>query len=160
MGKFDAKSDTGFFLSYSTNSKAYHVYNMRTQTILELANVVIDNSYDFSEFSKEENISSVIEEIGDEDAMNQLVATPSKIGSGPSKFVAIATTPELGTMKPVTAETVQERDSSKSKGKSMDVLIDPIRKEPSSRINKNHPSNMIIRDPNEGMVTRKGMQLM
>ena len=47
LGKFDAKSDTGVFLCYSTNSKAHRVYNMRTQTIMELANVVIDDSYDF-----------------------------------------------------------------------------------------------------------------
>ena len=37
----------------------------------------------------------------------------------------------------------------------MDVLTDPIRKESSSRIKKNHPSDLIIGDPNEGMVTRK-----
>ena len=57
-------------------------------------------------------------------------------------------------MKPVATEAVQEVDSRKSKGESMDVLIDSIRKEPSSRIKKNHPSDMIIRDPND-MVTRK-----
>ena len=46
-------------------------------------------------------------------------------------------------------------DSRKSKGKSMDVLTDPIIKEASSRIKKNYPSDLIIGDPNEGMVTRK-----
>ena len=33
LSKFDAKSDTGVVLNYSTNSKACCVYNMRTQTI-------------------------------------------------------------------------------------------------------------------------------
>ena len=65
LGKFDAKSDTGVFLGYSTNSKAYRVFNMRMKTIMELANVIINNSCD-SEFLKEETISSLIEEIGDE----------------------------------------------------------------------------------------------
>ena len=54
-------------------------------------------------------------------------------------------------------------DSRKSKGVSTDVLTDPIRKEPSFRIKKNHPSDQIIGhpsylnigDPNKGMVTRK-----
>ena len=46
-------------------------------------------------------------------------------------------------------------DSKKYKGVSIDVLIDSIRKEQSSRIKKNHPLDSIIRDPNEGMVTRK-----
>ena len=58
-------------------------------------------------------------------------------------------------MKPVATETVQEMDSRKSKGESMDILTDPIRKESSSRIKKNHLSDLIIGDPNEVMVTRK-----
>ena len=41
LGKFDAKSDTGVFLGYSTNSTVYHVFNMRTQIIMESANVVL-----------------------------------------------------------------------------------------------------------------------
>ena len=38
---------------------------------------------------------------------------------------------------------------------SIDVLTDPIKKDPSSRVKKNHPSNLIIGDPKKGMVTRK-----
>ena len=34
-------------------------------------------------------------------------------------------------------------------------MTDPIRKEPSSKVKKNHPSELIFGDPNEGMVTRK-----
>ena len=128
LSKFDAKSDTSVFLGYSTNSKAYRVFNMRTQTIMKSTNVVIDDSCDFSKFSKEETISSLIEEVGGETAMDQPVATPNKIGSSPNKFVATAATPETNTVKPITRKTVQEVNSKKSKGESMDVLIDPIRK--------------------------------
>ena len=135
--------------------KAYRVFNMRTQTAMESANVDVDDSYDFSEFSKEDVISSLIEEIGDETATDQLVATPNKIGSSLSEFVATADKPETGTVKPIAIETDQEVDSKKSKGVSTDVLIDPIRKEPSSRVKKNHPLDLIIEDPNKGMVTRK-----
>ena len=78
LDKFDAKSDTCVFLGYSTNSKAYRVYNMRTQTIMESANVVINGSYDFSVFSKEENISSLIEETGAEIALDEPFTTPAK----------------------------------------------------------------------------------
>ena len=42
MEKFDAKSDKGFFLGYSTSSRAYKVYNLRTKTVMESANVVIN----------------------------------------------------------------------------------------------------------------------
>ena len=43
-GKFDAKSDEEIFLGYSTNSRAYRVYNKRTKTVMESINVVIDNT--------------------------------------------------------------------------------------------------------------------
>ena len=52
LGKFDAKSDTIVFLGYATNSKAYRVYNMRTRTIMESINVVIDDSCDFLSFQR------------------------------------------------------------------------------------------------------------
>ena len=48
LGK-DAKSDLGAFLGYSNNSRAYRVYNMRTQTVMKLANVVVD---DFQRFCR------------------------------------------------------------------------------------------------------------
>ena len=53
LGKFNCKSDFGLFHGYSNNSRAYRVYNMRTQTIIESTNVVVDDFNDFSEFSKE-----------------------------------------------------------------------------------------------------------
>jgi len=43
MGKFDPKSDEGIFLGYSTNSRAYIVYNTITETEMESINVVIDD---------------------------------------------------------------------------------------------------------------------
>ena len=52
LGKFDSKSDDGVFFGYSMNSKAYRVYNMRTQTIMEFVNVVVDDANDLSDFSK------------------------------------------------------------------------------------------------------------
>ena len=33
LGKFDAKSNVGIFLGYSTTSKAYEVYNQNSQII-------------------------------------------------------------------------------------------------------------------------------
>nr|GEX74072.1 ribonuclease H-like domain-containing protein [Tanacetum cinerariifolium] len=35
LGKFDGKSDEGFFVGYSTNSKAFRVYNTRTRKVEE-----------------------------------------------------------------------------------------------------------------------------
>ncbi|GKF25433.1 putative ribonuclease H-like domain-containing protein [Tanacetum coccineum] len=35
LGKFDGKSDEGFFIGYSMNSKAFRVYNIRTRKVEE-----------------------------------------------------------------------------------------------------------------------------
>ena len=44
--KFDAQSDEGIFLRYSSTSKAYWVYNKRTKKVMEIVNVVIDEALD------------------------------------------------------------------------------------------------------------------
>ena len=43
LGKFDAKSDEGIFLGYSTTNRAYRVFNKRTKTVMESINVKIDD---------------------------------------------------------------------------------------------------------------------
>ena len=59
MGKFDSWCDEGIFPGYSSTSKAYQVYNKRTMKVMEIVNVVIDESLDsgfdkgIEEFPKE-----------------------------------------------------------------------------------------------------------
>ena len=43
LEKFDAMSDMGYFLRYSTTSRTYRVYNLRTKTMMESSNVVIND---------------------------------------------------------------------------------------------------------------------
>ena len=43
LEKFDAKIDRGFFLGYSSTSRAYRVYNLRTKIVMESSNVVIND---------------------------------------------------------------------------------------------------------------------
>jgi hypothetical protein len=40
----DPKSNEGIFLGYSINSRAYKVFNSRTNTMMESINVVVDDS--------------------------------------------------------------------------------------------------------------------
>ena len=44
LGKFDAKSDEGIFLGYSTTSRVYRVFNKRTKTVMESINVKIHDA--------------------------------------------------------------------------------------------------------------------
>ncbi|GKA71450.1 putative ribonuclease H-like domain-containing protein, partial [Tanacetum coccineum] len=39
LGKFDGKSDEGFFVGYSLNSKAFRVYNIRTRKVEEILHI-------------------------------------------------------------------------------------------------------------------------
>ncbi|GKD89519.1 retrovirus-related pol polyprotein from transposon TNT 1-94, partial [Tanacetum coccineum] len=39
LGKFDGKDDEGFFVGYSINSKAFRVFNSRTNIVEENLNV-------------------------------------------------------------------------------------------------------------------------
>ena len=104
---------------------------------MESVNVVVNDTNDLFEFSKEELISSLIDD-ADED---QTVEIFDKSNAGPSDSVA--------------TETDQVVSSRKTKDDSKHILTDPIRKELSSMVKKNHPSKLILGDPNEGMVTRK-----
>ena len=40
----DAKSDNGIFLGYSPSSRAYRVYNTRTQSVVESINIVVNDN--------------------------------------------------------------------------------------------------------------------
>ena len=57
LEKFDAKSDKGYFLGYSSTSRAYRVYNLRTKTVMESSNVVINDEVCFE--AQSENIALV-----------------------------------------------------------------------------------------------------
>ena len=44
LGKFDARSDEGIFLGYSTSNKTYKVYNKRTLVVEESMHVIFDDT--------------------------------------------------------------------------------------------------------------------
>ena len=43
LENFDAKSDKEYFLGYFSTSRAYRVYNLRTKTVMESSNVIIND---------------------------------------------------------------------------------------------------------------------
>lgn len=53
ISKFEAKSDEGIFLGYSTKCKAYKCFNNRTQRIIESVDVRVD---EYLEVSKETSL--------------------------------------------------------------------------------------------------------
>ena len=65
------------FLSYSNNSRAKRYYNIGTQTVMEFANVVVDDHSDFLEFSKEEAINNFTDEAMIESVLDEQVEEPT-----------------------------------------------------------------------------------
>ena len=49
IGKFDARSDEGMFLGYSLKIKSYRCFIQRTKTIVESANVKVDEKFGVKE---------------------------------------------------------------------------------------------------------------
>ena len=133
LEKFDAKSDKGYFLGYSSTSKAYKVYNLRTKTVMESSNVVIND-----EVCSEAHLNNTAPVHSDEELMvlNDAVSVPSS--SKPS-------TPVHKTQQ------VQHEfsPSSKQKGTSTSLVKGPF-----SRVRLNHPIINILGSLNDNMRLR------
>ena len=53
LEKFNAKSDKGIFLGYSTSSKAYRIYNLGTKTVMRSTNMVINDEQSTEDLPEE-----------------------------------------------------------------------------------------------------------
>ncbi|KAK0571320.1 hypothetical protein LWI29_014080 [Acer saccharum] len=71
LGKFDAKSDEGIFIGYALNSRAYRVFNLKTRTVMESSNVVIDDTRLKSNDHEEEEV------LEDDSPLERVVVTPN-----------------------------------------------------------------------------------
>ncbi|XP_062104142.1 uncharacterized protein LOC133815302 [Humulus lupulus] len=129
----------GVFLGYYINSMAYRVYNMRTQTIIESANVVVDDGKDFSEFLTEDEIDKFIEESPDQSNVQNDV---SEIPSDATK-----------TKTESSSSTFEQTETQMPKK----TITDPIHREPSAMVKKNYPDILILGDleENESMTRTK-----
>ncbi|CAJ2633438.1 unnamed protein product [Trifolium pratense] len=119
--KMVPKRDEGIFFGYSTNSRAYRVYNYRTKTMMESINVVIDD------------ISS---EVVNDDTEDATASIPGSIDS--ETIEEFKNDTEITTPEPIFATS--------KKGSSI-------------RTQKNHPTDLIIGNPNHGITTRRTLDL-
>ncbi|GKA40923.1 putative ribonuclease H-like domain-containing protein [Tanacetum coccineum] len=110
LGKFDGKSDDGFFVGYSLNSKAFRVYNIRTRKVEENLHIrFLDNK-------------PIIEGNGpkwlfDIDVLTKSMNyVPVVTGTNSNNFVG-------------TEESIGAGDSSKETGSSQDYILMPLWKD-------------------------------
>ncbi|GJU56448.1 putative ribonuclease H-like domain-containing protein [Tanacetum coccineum] len=144
LGKFDGKSDDGFFVGYSLNSKAFRVYNIRTRKV-------------------EDNLH-----------VRFLEDKPIVVGDGPKWLFDIDVLTKSMTYVPVVADTnsndfvgTQEStgacQSNKEIGSSQDYILMPLWKDgslsDSSSKNANNdepqPSNDVGKKDDEGEIDKQ-----
>ena len=152
LGKFDAKSDEGIFLGYSTTSRAYRVVNKRTKTVMESINVKIDDAITKIEMVDDEERPSTKEPTIEVEALDIEVE-----GSTPEE--------ESTPINPRTETRSTSRTSSPLTPSEVHPLISQndevsTSKKPSLRVIKNHPDSNIIGSLDEGLRLRKGIILL
>ncbi|KAK2385091.1 putative mitochondrial protein [Trifolium repens] len=122
--KLDPKSEKGFFLGYSTNSRAYRVYNTKTQVVMESANVVVKDSPD-----------------------------KEKEGIDQGTSVSVNAEPDYGASTPASMNEADERTIEEDSDES--ARPKATSKGPSVRVQKNHPLDLVIGNPEQGITTRR-----
>ena len=148
LGKFDAKSDEGIFLGYSTTSRAYRVFNKRSKTVMDSINVKIDDAItkvgmvDDEERSstKEPTVEVEVFDIEVEGSTSEEESTPMN-----PRMEARSTSRISSPLTPLKVYPPISRNDEVSTSKK-----------PSSKVIKNHPNNNIIGSLDEGLRLRKG----
>ena len=147
LGKFDAKSDEGIFLGYSTTSRAYRVFNKRTKTIMESINVKIDNAKAKVEMVDDGERPSTKEPIVEVEAPDIEVEGPTPEEESTPTNPRMETRSISRTSSPLTPPEVHPPISWNDEVSTS--------KKPSSRVIKNHPDRNIIGSLDEGLRLRK-----
>jgi hypothetical protein len=138
LGKFDPKSDEGIFLGYSTNSRAYRVYNTRTEIVMESINVVIDDEK--KAYNKWEISQSTLE------TLPPLTDNVSETSS--AEVEPVSTPPISPTAADVLPDAVPTEEIDPTSDQDLELLNPPI--EPASWVKLNHSSRQLLGNLNEG----------
>ena len=148
LGKFDAKSDEGIFLGYSTTSRAYRVFNKRTKTVMESINVKIDDALTKVKMIDDGEGPSTKEPDVEVEALDIEVK-----GSTPEE--------ESTPMNP----RMETRSMSRTSSPLTPTEVHPpiswndevsTSKKSSLRVIKNHPNGNIVGSLDEGLRLKKG----
>ena len=148
LKKFDAKSDEGIFLGYSTTSRAYKVFNKRTKTVMKSINVEIDDAITKVEIENDgEGPSSKgpTVEIEAQDIEGKGL-TPEKESTPVNSRMEIKSMSRTSSpLTPLEVHPPISRNDEVSTSKKL-----------SSRMIKNHPNSNNIGPLDEGIRLRKG----
>lgn len=145
LSAFETKSNTGIFLGYSSNSKAFRVFNSKSLTVEESIHVVFDeylSSTDISSLSHNfESINTANEDSDDEflndDLSNETAPVVSPVPE------PVADTPQV--------EPVELHPEQIISNQQEDQTL------PFFKWGKNHPPSLVIGNPSASLRTRRQM---
>ncbi|GJS33093.1 putative ribonuclease H-like domain-containing protein [Tanacetum coccineum] len=179
LGEFDGKADEGFFVGYSTNSKAYRVFNSRTRIVEENLSKDSPNA-GFKPSGEEEKIDSEHQENEDSEVPN---TEEPRINQ--EQDANVNSTNNINTVSPTVnaadiennavdenivyrciddpnmpnLEEIVYSDDDEEVGAEADMnnlattmLVSPI---PTTRVHKDHPLEQIIGDIQSAPQTRR-----
>ena len=143
LGKFDAKSDEGIFLGYSTTSWAYSVFNKITKMVMESINVEIDNAITKVEMVDDGEGLSTKEPIAEVEALDIEAKGPTPEKESTPVNSRMETRSMSRTASPLTSPKVHPPISQNDEVSTS--------KKPSSRVIKSHLDDKIIGSLDKGL---------
>ncbi|KAG5532106.1 hypothetical protein RHGRI_026652 [Rhododendron griersonianum] len=149
LGKFDARSDEGIFVGYSTSSKAYRVFNKRTLVVEESVHVAFDET-DHISSKYFPSIDSLDDEMPREISVRNEIhveTAPNLVSASADNADGVATELENGVSSTAT-EQVNELISITPQHRDVDIVPREW------RYARDQFKEQIIGDPSQGMMTR------
>ncbi|KAF7151181.1 hypothetical protein RHSIM_Rhsim02G0176400 [Rhododendron simsii] len=156
LGKFDARSDEGIFVGYSTSSKAYRVFNKRKLVVEESVHVAFDET-DHGPSKYFPRIDSIDDEVPQETSVRNeiLVETAPNLVSASADNAdgvrSVAAEQENG-VSSTAVEQVNELISITPQHRDVDTVPREW------RYARNQFKEQIIGDPSQGMMTRSSLR--
>nr|GFB08024.1 hypothetical protein [Tanacetum cinerariifolium] len=153
LGKFNGKSNEGFFVGYSLNSKAFRVYNIRTKKVKE--NLHIRNKDD-NGVNKDSGIDAYeksANNINDVNTVGPSINTAStNFNTGSLNINIVSLTVSIASPKATHANFIGDKPEGDMSNinTTYQVLFTPY-----TRIHKDHSPDLVIGDVQSGVLTRK-----
>ena len=131
IDKFDPRSNEGMFLGYSLKSKAYRCFNYRTKTIVECANVQIDEKFGTKE--------KIMDYNSDGDYYSRMTNISNELFLKTNNHLQ---------------NNVQIEDVRENQNAILEIRIEVATPTPNRNLIRNHPTDQMIGSKEKGVMTR------
>ncbi|GJR03327.1 retrovirus-related pol polyprotein from transposon TNT 1-94 [Tanacetum coccineum] len=162
LGKFNGKADEGFFVGYSTNSKAFRVFNSRTRIVEENLHIQFsENSIlkyrkvqrhviEAGKARKRQNLEKRLQSSAHPmwPAFKTVNAAGTKVNDvDPKTSIELPNDPNMPELEDIVYSDNEEDVGAEANTNNLDAFM-PVSPIPTTRIHKDHQVDQIIGDLN------------